>query len=71
MDSKKEILIVITDIIEEKKRIRIHPQIAMIEEIVDKTGMYMSDVNCDIAKLIEAGRIRSITTINSWGFEII
>ncbi len=67
----EEILIAITEIINEKKNKRIHPPIATIREVVDKTEMQLPDVNCDIAKLIDAGRIRSISTINKWGFELI
>lgn len=67
----EEILVAITEIINEKKRQRIHPPIATIREVVDRTEMQLPDVNCDIDKLIEAGRVRSISTINSWGFELI
>lgn len=71
MTTKEQVLYVITDIIQEKNQQRIHPPIATIREITDRTEMYLSDVNCDIAKLIEDGRVRSIETINTWGFELI
>ena len=71
MKTAEEILIAITEIINEKKRQRIHPPIATIREVVDRTEMQLPDINGFTAELLEGGQIKIIQTINSKGFELL
>lgn len=61
----------IKEIINAKNENNIYPLIASVEEVVERTGLYMYEVNCDIGKLIENRRVRSVMIERIWGFELL
>jgi hypothetical protein len=54
----------IIEIVKNKKNEGVEPTFATVEEIVSHTGMYISDVNCELSMLRSSGVIKQVVY---WG----
>jgi uncharacterized protein (UPF0297 family) len=81
ISDKEKVKKAIIEIVKNKKNEGVEPVFATVGDIVSHTGMYISDVNCELSMLRSSGVIKQVEhweeikpfrTYNwSWGYIII
>ena len=58
----------IIEIVKNKKNEGVEPVFAMVGDIVSHTGMYISDVNCELSMLRSSGVIKQV--VRGWLYKV-